>query len=81
MARSDVAIGVAGIALSGLAVLFTGWIGLRKLVWGVAVEGWASVMAASLLIGGVSLFCNGVMAIYIAKIFLEVKRRPRAIVC
>jgi putative glycosyltransferase len=33
-----------------------------------------------LLIGGMSLFFNGIMAIYIAKIFLEVKQRPRTIV-
>jgi putative glycosyltransferase len=74
------AIGVAGITLSAMAAAFTAWIGLRKLVWGISVEGWASVMAATMLIGGLSLFFNGVMAIYIAKIFLEVKQRPRSIV-
>lgn len=74
------AIGVAGITLSAMAAAFTAWIGLRKLVWGITVEGWASVMAATMLIGGLSLFFNGVMAIYIAKIFLEVKQRPRSIV-
>jgi len=33
-----------------------------------------------LLYGGLSLFFNGVIAIYVAKIFIEVKRRPRTIV-
>jgi len=33
-----------------------------------------------LLYGGLSLFFNGLIAIYVAKIFIEVKRRPRTIV-
>jgi putative glycosyltransferase len=75
-----IAIGIAGIGLSILAALFTAWIAVRKLVWGISAEGWASVMAATMLIGGLSLFFNGVMAIYIAKIFIEVKQRPRSII-
>jgi len=39
-----------------------------------------AVMAVVLLYGGLSLFFNGVIAIYVAKIFIEVKRRPRTIV-
>jgi putative glycosyltransferase len=78
--RPLVAISIAGIGLSLAAFAFTSWIVLRKVIWGVAVDGWASVMAATLLIGGLTLFFNGVMAIYIAKIFIEVKQRPRTIV-
>src|SRR5262245_28694214 len=73
-------ISVVGIGLSAVAFLFTAWVLFQKLGRGVAVEGWASVMAAVLLIGGISLFFNGIMAIYIAKIFIEVKQRPRTIV-
>jgi putative glycosyltransferase len=75
-----VAIAVAGIVLSLLALSFTAWIVFRKLFWDVNVEGWASVMAATLLIGGITLFFNGVMAIYIATIFVEVKQRPRTVI-
>ena len=53
---------------------------LQKLLHGITIEGWASVMAVVLLYGGLSLFFNGVIAIYVAKIFIEVKRRPRTIV-
>ncbi len=73
-------IAIVGIAVSLIAFIFTGWVLYRKLVDGIAVEGWASVMSAVLLIGGMSLFFNGVMAIYVAKIFIEVKQRPRTIV-
>lgn len=73
-------ISIVGLTLSTVAFCFTGWVLYQKIVFGVAIEGWASVMAAVLLIGGISLFFNGIMAIYIAKIFLEVKQRPRSII-
>lgn len=73
-------ISVAGILLSFLAFAYTAWIVFQKFVVGIPVEGWASVMAAVMVIGGLILFFNGVMAIYIANIFLEVKQRPRTIV-
>lgn len=76
--RPLVAISVAGMALSMAALLFIGWVVMRAVFYGVAVEGWASVMASVLIVGGASMFFNGVIAIYVAKIFLEVKKRPRA---
>jgi putative glycosyltransferase len=78
--RPLVAVSIFGIALSLVAFVYTAAIVLRKVVWGITVEGWASVMAATLFIGGLSLVFNGIIAIYIAKIFVEVKRRPRTIV-
>lgn len=78
--RPLLAISIAGIVLFAVALLYTGWIIAQKLLHGIAVEGWASVMAVMLLYGGLSLFFNGVIAIYVAKIFIEVKRRPRTIV-
>ena len=73
------AISIAGIALSGLAVLFICYLIYQRLN-GTVLEGWTSVMATTLLVGGMILFFNGVMAIYLAKIFLEVKQRPLTIV-
>lgn len=69
-----------GIGLSLVAFAYTGYVVYQKLVYAVAVDGWASVMSAVLIIGGLTLLSNGIMAIYIAKIFLEVKQRPRTIV-
>jgi hypothetical protein len=50
------------------------------LVKQIGVPGWASVMALQLLIGGLLLSFNGVIAIHVGTIFLEVKQRPRTIV-
>tara|TARA_Y100000031_G_C8249247_1_gene399659 strand:+ start:3840 stop:4814 length:975 start_codon:yes stop_codon:yes gene_type:complete len=47
---------------------------------GMSIPGWAAIMAVMLLIGGVTLFTNGVMGIYIGRIFNNVKGRPAYIV-
>ncbi|MCD8331311.1 MAG: glycosyltransferase, partial [Oscillospiraceae bacterium] len=53
---------------------------IRKLVFGDAVAGWASTICIIIFIGGVQLFCLGIMGQYIAKTYLETKRRPHCII-
>jgi putative glycosyltransferase len=71
---------VAGMLISAFAVLDIIYLFIQRFVIGVGVPGWTSVMALQLLIGGLLLFFNGIIAIYIGTIFLEVKERPRTIV-
>ena len=51
-----------------------------KLFTDQAVEGWASVVASILFIGGFQLMVLGVMGIYLGKLFIESKNRPNYIV-
>lgn len=53
---------------------------LRRLVWGDPVAGWASIVCIMTMIGGIQLFCMGIMGQYISKIYMEVKKRPHYIV-
>ena len=53
---------------------------IRKLFFGVLLEGWASVIVSIWLLGGLTIFCLGVIGIYLAKVFIEVKQRPYTIV-
>ena len=53
---------------------------VRKLVFGTLLEGWASLIVSIWLLGGLTIFCLGVIGIYLAKIFIEVKHRPYTIV-
>lgn len=69
-----------GLALSAFAGLYFVVLIFRKLVYGIDIEGYASVMGAILLFSGIIIFFNGVIAIYIGTIFLEVKGRPRALI-
>ena len=53
---------------------------IRRLIFGDPVSGWASLVCIILFIGGVQLFCMGIIGQYIAKNNMESKRRPHYIV-
>lgn len=53
---------------------------VRKLFFGALLEGWASLVISIWLLGGLTIFCLGVIGIYLAKVFIEVKQRPYTIV-
>ncbi len=52
----------------------------KKLLYGVAVEGWASLLTTIWLVGGIIIFLLGVIGIYLSKMFTEIKNRPFTIV-
>lgn len=64
--------GVSFIAsLLGIIIII-----IRKLTIGGSVSGWASLVCIILFIGGIQLLALGIIGKYIAKIFLETKKRP-----
>lgn len=70
-------LGIVISALSGLIglVLLTEKIFFRRLL-----EGWVSVMLSVWFLGGILIFCIGLIGIYISKIFIETKGRPYTII-
>ncbi len=62
---------------SFLAILF---IIVRKLIFDDPVSGWPSLVCIITLIGGIQLFCMGIMGQYLSKTYMEVKRRPHYII-
>ena len=58
------------------AVVTSGWALYIKLFTDRAVQGWASLMAATLFTGSVQLISVGVIGEYMGRILDEVKRRP-----
>lgn len=53
---------------------------VRALTVGGSVAGWPSLVVIVLLIGGIQLFCLGILGQYINKIYLETKHRPKYII-
>jgi hypothetical protein len=51
-------------------------IAIRALVWGIPVTGWASLIVAVFVVGGVQIFITGIVGIYVGKTFDEAKKRP-----
>ncbi len=69
-----------GIIICLLAFTFILIIIIRALIFGDPVSGWPSTMSVILFLGGIQLFCMGILGQYIAKTYLEVKKRPIYIV-
>lgn len=53
---------------------------IRKILFGTLLGGWASLIVSVWLLGGLTIFCLGVIGIYLSKIFIEVKQRPYTII-
>ncbi len=70
-------IGLFFTFISFIAIIF---IMVRKFIWGDPVEGWPSLACIITFIGGVQLFCMGIIEQYLAKTYVEVKKRPHYIV-
>ena len=79
-ARPLQAIFMIGLAVTLVGLLVVVYLVTAALVWNEPPEGWTSVMASVWIIGGMVLASQGTMAIYLGKVFAEIKGRPRTIV-
>jgi glycosyltransferase involved in cell wall biosynthesis len=69
-----------GILITACSFIVLLGIIIRRLVFGDPVAGWASTICIMLFLGGVQMFCNGIMGQYIAKTYVETKQRPHYII-
>lgn len=72
---SVLGIGFCGVSFIGMLVVI-----LRALIFGDPVAGWPSLVTIIVFLGGIQLLCLGIIGLYIAKTYLETKRRPIYIV-
>ena len=49
---------------------------LEKLVWGIDVPGYATIIVLTLLLGGIQLLCIGIIGEYVGRTFEQTKDRP-----
>lgn len=69
-----------GVLFCMLAFVLIIFIIVRTSIFGDPVSGWPSLVCIISLISGVQLFCMGIIGQYLAKTYMEVKRRPIYIV-
>lgn len=67
---------VLGALLCAAAFLFIAVVILKTFLFGDPVSGWSSMMCVILFLGGIQLFCAGISGQYLAKTYLETKKRP-----
>lgn len=65
-----------GSAISIASALYAAYLVYLTLFSSSPPSGWASLIVSVWLLGGLTIFFIGVIGIYLAKIFIEVKQRP-----
>ena len=71
---------VMGVICCALALLAVVLIVVRRLIFGDPVAGWASLATIIVFLGGIQLLSIGIMGQYLAKIYMETKKRPLYII-
>ena len=71
---------VLGMLMLLVSLVFIIFIIIRTLIFGDPVSGWPSLVCIITLIGGIQIFCVGILGEYLSKVYLETKRRPIYIV-
>ncbi|MBM4195874.1 MAG: glycosyltransferase family 2 protein [Gammaproteobacteria bacterium] len=72
--RATTAVGALAVLAS---VFMTAWVLWIRFGTDSAVPGWASTVIPMYFLGGMQLLCIGVVGEYLARVYLEVKHRPR----
>lgn len=67
---------VLGVALCAVSFLMILYIIVKTLLFGDPVGGWPSLACMVMFMGGIQLFCMGILGQYLAKTYLESKHRP-----
>jgi glycosyltransferase involved in cell wall biosynthesis len=71
---------VLGLLVSFVGVLYLIYVVCVRLFSNDAVQGWTSVLAVTLLLGGVQLASLGIIGQYLGRMYDEVKQRPLYVV-
>ena len=69
-----------GMLMLFIAVIFIIFIIIKTLIFNDPTSGWPSLVCIITLIGGIQIFCTGILGQYLSKTYLETKKRPVYIV-
>jgi putative glycosyltransferase len=69
-----------GCVIFGVSCVAAADLLVRKIFFGTLLAGWPSLIISIWLMGGLIIFCLGVVGIYLSKVFIEVKRRPYTVI-
>ena len=67
---------VIGSVCSLFSLLYLVIVVLQKLIFDIAIPGYATIVVLILLIGGIQMLCLGALGSYLAKVYIQGKNRP-----
>lgn len=67
---------ITGVVFCGVSILLMLYFFIKTLIWGDPVAGFPAMICIILFLGGIQLFCMGILGQYLSKTYLETKRRP-----
>lgn len=65
-----------GLLFFIISIIMIGFVILRTIISGDPVAGWPSLVCIIFFVGGIQLFCTGILGQYLAKTYIESKNRP-----
>jgi glycosyltransferase involved in cell wall biosynthesis len=71
---------LAGVLVSLFGFCYAAFLVARTLAFGIDVPGYASLMVAVMVLGGVQLLCLGLIGEYLGRLYIEAKGRPLYVV-
>lgn len=69
-----------GMVMALVSLVYSAFLILRTLIFGVDVPGYASTAILILIFGGVNMFALGIIGEYVGRIYTEVRQRPLYVV-
>jgi putative glycosyltransferase len=69
-----------GLIIVSIASSAAAYLVVRRLFFGQLLAGWPSLIVSVWLLGGLTLFCLGIIGMYVSKVFVETKQRPYTII-
>lgn len=65
-----------GSFISVLSFIYMFAVIAQKLIWGISVPGYATIIVLILFIGGIQLIALGIIGTYLSRVYMEEKKRP-----
>jgi glycosyltransferase involved in cell wall biosynthesis len=69
-----------GMLMAAVSLIYSAYLFVRTLVFGIDVPGYASTAILILIFGGLNMFALGIIGEYVGRIYTEVRQRPLYVV-
>ncbi len=69
-----------GLLITLISLIYIVKLIYDKIVLNISIEGWSSIVVSIWFFGGLIILSLGIIAMYLSKMFLEIKRRPFTII-